>query len=121
MLTNEKVEKLARRKRRVRQRIFGAPARPRLSVFRSKKHIYAQIIDDTSGKTLASASTLDKDVKAALASSKPMDAAKAVGRTLADRAKASHVEAVVFDRGGRLFHGRIRALAEASREHGLKF
>jgi large subunit ribosomal protein L18 len=121
MLTNEKADKLARRKRRVRQRIFGALARPRLSVFRSKKHIYAQIIDDINGKTLAAASTLDKDVKSALSSSKPMDAAKAVGHALADRAKAANVQAVVFDRGGRLFHGRIKALAEASRERGLKF
>ena len=121
MPTNEKAEKLARRKRRVRQRIFGELARPRLSVFRSKKHIYAQIIDDINGKTLAAASTLDKDVKVALSSSKPMDAAKAVGHALADRAKAANVEAVVFDRGGRLFHGRIKALAEASRERGLKF
>ncbi|HKN87616.1 MAG TPA: 50S ribosomal protein L18, partial [Nitrospiraceae bacterium] len=81
----------------------------------------AQIIDDVSGKTLASASTLDKDMKSALSSSKPMDAAKAVGHALADRAKAVNVQAVVFDRGGRLFHGRIKALAEASRERGLKF
>jgi large subunit ribosomal protein L18 len=121
MLTSEKAEKLARRKMRVRQRIYGAPTRPRLSVFRSKKHIYAQVIDDTNGKTLAAASTLDKDLKSTLTSAKPMDAAKAVGHALADRAKAAHVEAVVFDRGGRLFHGRIKALAEASRERGLKF
>jgi large subunit ribosomal protein L18 len=121
MSTNDKAEKLARRKRRVRQRIFGGAARPRLSVFRSKRHIYAQIIDDINGKTLVAASTLDKDLKPTVVSSKPMDAAIAVGHALADRANAVQVEAVVFDRGGRLFHGRIKALAEASRERGLKF
>ncbi|WP_447979903.1 50S ribosomal protein L18 [Candidatus Nitrospira bockiana] len=121
MVTSDKVEKLQRRKRRVRRRIFGDTGRPRLSVFRSKKHIYAQIVDDTTGKTLAAASTLDKALKATLASSKPLDAAKAVGQALAERAKAVQIEAVVFDRGGRLFHGRIKALAEGSRERGLKF
>ena len=121
MVTKDKVEKLARRKRRVRKRIFGVPSRPRLSVFRSKKHIYAQIIDDTTGKTLAAASTMDKTLRQSLTSSKPLDAAKAVGQMLADRAKAARIEAVVFDRGGRLFHGRIKALAEGSRERGLKF
>jgi large subunit ribosomal protein L18 len=121
MVTKDKVEKLERRKRRVRKRIFGVPTRPRLSVFRSKRHIYAQIIDDTTGKTLAAASTMDKTLRQSLSSTKPVDAAKAVGHMLADRAKAVHVEAVVFDRGGRLFHGRIKALAEGSRERGLKF
>lgn len=121
MVTNDKVEKLERRKRRVRRHIFGVPARPRLAVFRSKKHIYAQIVDDTTGKTLASASTLDKVVRQSATSNKPLEAAKTVGQVLADRAKAAHVEAVVFDRGGRLFHGRIKALAEGSRERGLKF
>ena len=106
---------------RIRKKLSGTEARPRLCVFRSNKHIYAQVIDDTNGKTLAAASTLDKDLKSTLTSAKPMDAAKAVGHALADRAKAAHVEAVVFDRGGRLFHGRIKALAEASRERGLKF
>lgn len=121
MVTNDKADKLERRKRRVRKHIFGDPTRPRLSVFRSKKHIYAQIVDDTTGRTLASASTLDKAVRAALTSSTPLEAAKAVGQTLADRAKSANIEAVVFDRGGRLFHGRIKALAEGSRERGLKF
>ena len=121
MMTHEKSRKLERRKRRVRQRIFGVPARPRLNVFRSKSHIYAQIIDDTSGRTLAAASTLDADLRTSLKSNKPIDAAKAVGQLLASRAKAANVDAVVFDRGGRLYHGRIKALAEASREGGLKF
>jgi large subunit ribosomal protein L18 len=121
MMTSEKTRKLERRKRRVRQRIFGLPTRPRLNVFRSKNHIYAQIIDDTTGRTLAAASTLDADLRKSLISNKPMEAAKAVGHLLAGRAKAAKVEAVVFDRGGRIYHGRIKALAEASREGGLKF
>ncbi|MER3421960.1 MAG: 50S ribosomal protein L18 [Nitrospiraceae bacterium] len=121
MIANDKVEKLERRKLRVRRRIFGVPSRPRLNVYRSKRHIYAQIIDDISGRTLASASTLDKSLRNTIESYKPVEAAKAVGHLLADRAKAAKVEAVVFDRGGRLYHGRIKALAEASRERGLKF
>jgi large subunit ribosomal protein L18 len=121
MMTNDKARQLERRRRRVRHRIFGLPERPRLNVFRSKNHVYAQIIDDTSGRTLVAASTLDADVRKSLTSNKPVDAAKAVGRLLADRAKAAKVEAVVFDRGGRIYHGRIKALAEASREGGLKF
>jgi large subunit ribosomal protein L18 len=121
MMSNEKTRKLERRKRRVRQHIFGLPTRPRLNVFRSKNHIYAQIIDDTTGRTLAAASTIDPDLRKSLTSSKPVEAAKAVGHLLADRAKTARIEAVVFDRGGRIYHGRIKALAEASREGGLKF
>ncbi|MGH7232514.1 MAG: 50S ribosomal protein L18 [Nitrospiraceae bacterium] len=121
MITNDKARKLERRKRRVRQRIYGMPARPRLNVFRSKSHIYAQIIDDTTGRTIAAASTLDADLRASLKSNKPVEAAKAVGHLLANRAKAAKVETVVFDRGGRIYHGRIKALAEATREGGLKF
>ncbi|HJU05981.1 MAG TPA: 50S ribosomal protein L18 [Nitrospiraceae bacterium] len=120
-MANDKVRKLERRKRRVRQRIFGLPARPRLNVFRSKSHIYAQIIDDTTGRTLAAASSLDTDLRPSIGANKPVEAAKAVGQLLADRAKAANVEAVVFDRGGHIYHGRIKALAEASREGGLKF
>ena len=121
MVTKDKQEQLARRKRRVRKQIFGTPTRPRLSVYRSHAHIYAQIIDDTQGRTLAAASTLDKTLRASLDGVKPVEAARAVGRLLAERARAESVEAVVFDRGGRLYHGRIRALAEGSREGGLKF
>lgn len=121
MNTIEKKEKLERRHRRVRQRIFGTAARPRLNVFRSRGHIYAQIIDDTKGHTLAAASTLDADLRKALASTSPIEAAKAVGKLLADRAKTANVSSVVFDRGGRLYHGRIKALADASREGGLSF
>jgi large subunit ribosomal protein L18 len=117
----EKTEKLERRHQRVRQRVFGTPARPRLSVYRSNSHIYAQIIDDTKGHTLAAASTLDPEVRKAAAPKSPIEAAKDVGRLIASRAKAAKVNAVVFDRGGRMYHGRIKALAEASRESGLQF
>lgn len=105
----------------MRQRIFGTPARPRLNVYRSKGHIYAQIIDDTTGRTLAAASSLDASVRTSLKSGGTVPAAKAVGKLLADRARATNIEGVVFDRGGRLYHGRVQALADASREGGLKF
>ncbi|MEO3435013.1 50S ribosomal protein L18 [Inquilinus sp. CAU 1745] len=95
--------------------------RPRLSVFRSSKHIHAQVIDDGQGHTLAAASTLDKDLREALKSGATVDAAKAVGKLLAERAKAAGVDKVVFDRGGYIYHGRIKALAEAAREGGLDF
>ncbi len=121
MNTVQKREQLQRRHRRVRQRIFGTSQRPRLSVFRSKSHIYAQIIDDAKGLTVAAASTLDASLRKTLKSGGTMQAAKAVGQLLAERAKAVNVNAVVFDRGGRLYHGRIKALADSSREHGLKF
>jgi len=117
----EKKLALKRRQQRVRQRVFGTQARPRLNVFRSKSHIYAQLIDDTKGRTLAAASTLDEALRKSLGSSGTIEAAKAVGKLLAERAKAVKVGAVVFDRGGRLYHGRVKALAEASREGGLKF
>ncbi|HMU53685.1 MAG TPA: 50S ribosomal protein L18 [Nitrospira sp.] len=117
----EKNRQLARRQRRVRQRIFGTDERPRLNVFRSSSHIYAQIIDDLKGLTLASASSLDKSLRTTLKSTSSIAAAKAVGKLLAERAKAAKVQMVVFDRGGRLYHGRIKALAEASREGGLQF
>ncbi|MBM4122148.1 MAG: 50S ribosomal protein L18 [Nitrospira sp.] len=121
MRSIEKQERIARRHRRVRQRVFGTPTRPRLNVYRSQGHIYAQIIDDTKGYTLVAASTLDATLRKSLKSCSNIEAAKAVGKLLADRAKAAKVGAVVFDRGGRLYHGRIKALAEASRESGLTF
>jgi large subunit ribosomal protein L18 len=121
MKTADKFDKLSRRKRRVRQRIFGTPERPRLNVYRSKGHIYAQIINDLTGRTLVAASTLDPELRKALKSTATIEAAKAVGQLLATRAKAVSLESVVFDRGGRLYHGRIKALAEASRTSGLKF
>ena len=110
----------ARRKQRVRNSLRrSANGRPRLSVFRSSKHIYAQVIDDAAGKTLVSASSLDKDLKKAGGANR--DAATSVGKTLAERAKKAGVSAVVFDRGGFLFHGRVKALADAAREGGLEF
>jgi large subunit ribosomal protein L18 len=121
MRTEEKARQLARRQQRVRQRVFGTPDRPRLNVFRSRAHIYAQVIDDLKGTTLAAASSLDKSLRKSLKSTGSIEAAKAVGKLLAERAKTAKVVTVVFDRGGRLYHGRIKALADASREGGLKF
>ena len=106
---------------RIRKRLGGSPARPRLAVFRSNKHIYAQIIDDSKGATLIAASTLDADAKADAKHGGNIAAAKTVGKLVAQRAKAKGIEAVLFDRGGYLYHGRVRALAEAAREAGLKF
>lgn len=112
----------ARRKQRVRQSLRRKAAdRVRLSVFRSGKHIYAQLIDDKKGQTLASASSLDKDVKGKLKSTSTVEAAKTVGESIAKKAKAANVKEVVFDRGGYLFHGRVKALADAAREGGLSF
>jgi len=109
-----------RRRQRVRTSLRAtASGKPRLSVHRSGRHIYAQVIDDTAGKTLAAASTLDKDLKGKAAATK--DGAAQVGKTLAERAKAAGVSKVVFDRGGFLFHGRVKALADAAREGGLEF
>ncbi|MCP9469079.1 MAG: 50S ribosomal protein L18 [Nitrospira sp.] len=116
-----KVQQLERRRRRVRNAIFGTPERPRLNVFRSNAHIYAQVINDLEGKTLAAASSLDKSLRASLKSTGNIEAAKAVGKLVAERAKAANVSAVVFDRGGRMYHGRIKALADAAREGGLQF
>ena len=110
-----------RRRRRVRTALRArASGKPRLSVHRSGKHIYAQLIDDSAGKTIAAASTLDKDLKKATGNA-TRDAAAAVGKTLAERAKQAGVSAVIFDRGGFLFHGRVKALADAAREGGLEF
>ncbi len=112
----------ARRQRRVRAKISGVAARPRLNVYRSSQHIYAQLIDDTTHHTLAAASTLDPDVRALLDEKQPKAAQAAmVGRVVAERAQERGIEAVVFDRGGYRYHGRVRALAEAAREAGLKF
>lgn len=109
------------RHQRVRKKISGTPERPRLAVFRSNEHIYAQVIDDVNGTTLASASTVDKNLRGDVAGKPPKEQAKAVGMAIAERAKASGIEAVVFDRGGFPYHGRIKALADGSREAGLKF
>ena len=106
---------------RIRRKIRGTPERPRLAVFRSGKHIYAQAIDDAAGKTLAQASTLDSDVRREVSGGGDIAAATAVGGAIAERLKSSGVETVVFDRGGHLFHGRVKALADAARSAGLKF
>ena len=111
----------ARQKRHewIRLRLSGSPERPRLAVFRSLNNIYAQVIDDTSGKTLAAASSLEKELKTA--GKKKTDEAKEVGRLIAERAKSAGVEQVVFDRAGFRYHGRIKSLADAAREAGLEF
>jgi len=112
----------ARRKRRVRLALRrSGGGRPRLSVFRSSKHIYAQVIDDARGETLASASSLEKEMRAGSNTGADIDAAKAVGKLLAERAVKKGVKEVVFDRGGYLYHGRVKALADAARESGLSF
>ncbi|HEV2122289.1 MAG TPA: 50S ribosomal protein L18 [Chloroflexota bacterium] len=113
----------ARKKRhlRIRNRVKGTPARPRLSVFRSLKHMYAQVIDDTQGRTLAAASTLDADLRPELTTLAKRDEAARVGRLIAERAMAAGVSQVVFDRGGYLYHGRVQRLADAAREGGLMF
>jgi|SRR5215475_4564965 len=111
-----------RRRQRVRSKLRrAANHRPRLSVFRSSKHIYAQIIDDAVGHTVAAASSLDRGLKARLKSGADVAAASAVGRLIAERATAAGIERVVFDRGAYLFHGRVKALADAAREGGLDF
>ncbi len=109
-----------RRHHRVRVNISGTADRPRLNVFRSLKHIYAQVIDDTEGHTLVSASTLDKDILSQASGKSKKEQAAIVGKVLAERAKAAGIEEVIFDRGGYLFHGRVRALADGAREAGLK-
>jgi large subunit ribosomal protein L18 len=110
-----------RRHSRLRKRVSGNTERPRLSVFRSNMHIYAQVIDDTVGRTLAAASTVDSALTDALSGQTKTDRAKAVGKLLAERAQAAGITKVVFDRGGFKYHGRVRALAEAARESGLVF
>ena len=116
------VELFERRRRRTRARLKKtAKGRPRLSVFRSSRHIYCQVIDDVRGVTLAEASTLDAELKRTLKSGADKAAASAVGKLIAGRAKAAGVEKVVFDRGGYLYHGRVKALGEAAREGGLAF
>jgi len=113
--------RLQKRKWSIRKTLVGTAERPRLSVFRSDKHITAQIIDDYTGKTLASASSLQKDVRGELANGGNVTAATIVGKTVAERAKAAGITQVAFDRNGRRYHGRIKALADAAREGGLQF
>ncbi|MEY4759324.1 MAG: hypothetical protein RLZZ268_822 [Cyanobacteriota bacterium] len=110
-----------KRHRRLRRQLTGTAARPRLAVFRSNNHIYAQVIDDDAQNTLCAASTLDKDLRTSLTTSATCDASVAVGELVAKRALAKGIQQVVFDRGGNLYHGRVKALADAAREAGLQF
>lgn len=114
-------ESTRRRHVRVRRKVVGTAERPRLSVFRSNQHIYAQVIDDTQQHTIVSASTLDPDLKATLASGSNCDASSQVGKLVAERSLQKGIKQVVFDRGGNLYHGRVQALADAAREAGLEF
>jgi large subunit ribosomal protein L18 len=116
-----KIEARARRRKRVRKKVKGTAERPRLSVFRSLRHIYAQVIVDTTGQTLTSASTLNKEIRVTLKQTGNTEAAKKVGELIARRSIDKGITEVVFDRDGYLFHGRVKALAEAAREHGLIF
>ena len=118
-MTTTRSEQRQRRQRRVRKKVSGTTERPRLSVFRSNRHISAQVIDDQTGLTVAAASTSETDLRSGWTGNK--DAAAKVGQLVAERAKSAGIEAVVFDRGGNKFHGRVAALAEAAREAGLKF
>lgn len=132
-IESEKVISRARRHKRIRNKVLGNPERPRLNVFRSSKHIYCQIIDDTKGATVVSASTFDKDTNTVVSTAKKktekgqkpdgkkIEAAKSVGVAIAKKAIEKGIKKVVFDRGGYLYHGRVKALADAAREAGLEF
>ncbi len=109
------------RHKRIRKNLSGTPEKPRLNVYKSNTNIYAQIIDDVEGKTLVSASTLDKDIKSGLENSSNKEAAKVVGKAIGEKAVKLGIEEVVFDRSGYLYHGKIKELAESAREAGLKF
>jgi len=119
-VTRKQLDGRERRQLRVRKKVFGTAERPRLNVFKSTKHIYAQVIDDVAGKTLASASTVAKELKATLTGKKSEKAAQ-VGTQIAARCKELKIEKVVFDRAGFKYHGRIKAIAEAARKAGLQF
>lgn len=118
MTTNKRLAGRLRRKKRIRRKIFGTTEQPRLSIFRSLKHLYAQLIDDSTGKTLVSASTLEKEQGAA---GRNKTTAQVLGKRLAERAKSANIEKVVFDRSGYLYHGVVKAFADAAREGGLRF
>ena len=110
-----------RRKRSIRKRVNGTATRPRMSVFRSSKHIYAQVVDDVTGVTLAAASTVDKEIRGEVGELKKSEAAALVGKKLAERCKAKNIDQVFFDRGGFIYHGRVASLADGAREGGLVF
>ncbi|MCR2043515.1 50S ribosomal protein L18 [Anaerosalibacter massiliensis] len=116
-----KNEERKKRHMRTRQKLTGTPERPRLNVYRSLEHIYAQVIDDTVGNTIVSASTLDKEIKEKVDNTSNKEAAKLVGELVAKRAQEKGISQVIFDRGGHIYHGRIKELADSAREAGLKF
>ncbi len=118
---NPKLAARLKRRQRIRRKISGSEARPRLSVFRSTRHIYAQIIDDGKGQTLVAASTLSAEIKDKLGGLKKADAAKEVGKLLAAKAREKGIARVVFDRNGFIYHGRVKAVADSCRENGLEF
>lgn len=120
-MTVSVLERYQFRKIRVRKKVSGTPERPRLSIYRSLNHIYAQIIDDTTGKTLAFASSQDPALKGQLKSGSNIQAAQLVGKLIAEKGLHLKIKKVVFDRGGRIYHGRVKALADAAREKGLEF
>lgn len=115
----EQANNRLRRKRRIRKKISGSTSRPRLSVFRSNRHIYAQVVDDTTGKTLASASTLDPEIRGEIAGKGKKEQAKLVGKIVGERAKSAGISEVVFDRNGYIYHGRVAAVADGAREAGV--
>lgn len=117
----KKIESRARRHRRIRSHLAGTTQRPRLNIYRSTSNIYAQVIDDSRGMTLISASTIDTEIAGQLAGKTKIDAARLVGKIVAERAKNAGINTVVFDRGGYKYHGRVAALAEGAREAGLEF
>lgn len=121
MAVTSRKEARKRRHLRIRKKVVGTPERPRLCVFRSLHHIYAQVIDDSTGRTLVSASTVEREVRKALKSTGNIEAAAYVGKLIGERALAQGITKVVFDRGGNKYHGRVKALAEAAREAGLAF
>jgi len=114
-------ERIAKKHRRVRKKVFGTPERPRLAVYKSLKHMHAQIIDDTKGVTLVSASTVEKEIREKVKGLRKSEAAKLLGEIIAKRAIEKGIEKVVFDRGGFIYHGRVKALADGAREGGLQF
>jgi len=122
MIQNKKYNRWRKKKASIRKKVVGTPERPRLTIYRSAKHVYAQIIDDTSGKTLVSASTVSKDLREEMKAVKSeMEVCKLVGKYAAKRALEKKIQNVVYDRNGYLYHGRVKAVADGAREGGLKF
>nr|BDA98164.1 ribosomal protein L18 [Proteomonas sp. NIES-1005]BDA98604.1 ribosomal protein L18 [Proteomonas sp. NEIS-1375] len=120
-MKNSKKSRIAKIKKRIRSKIKGTAEIPRLAVFRSNEHIYAQVIDDVAGNTLVSSSTLDREIRQALSSGATCEASKLVGEAIAKKSLENQITNVVFDRGGHIYHGRVKALAEAARDKGLQF